>query len=351
MLKQAFFINLVVAALVGPAMIFMLPSVPRKLELTLLSKVRSLDILGFILNIGVWVSWIILFTFGGIQWVWNDGRVIALFIIFGTLLLLFITSQYFSIFSTPSTRLIPVRLLKRRTIVLLHIINAAVATGLYVTIFYVPLLFQFSRGDNSLEAAVHILPFIVTGIISSAVSSVLIPRLGYYVPWYVMTGITSIIGGSLMLTVDLNTPAAHIYGYTIVIAIGIGSTLQLAYSVASVVVAREDVPSAIGFINMGQLGGATISLTITGQIFQTLAFRRVSMALAGLGFTDAQIRAAISGTQTGFLGTLSPSIREGVLAGIVYSIQRTYITVVLGGAITLICSAFLKREKLFLKPV
>ena len=154
-----------------------------------------------------------------------------------------------------------------------------------------------------------------------------------------------------MLTVDLNTPAAHIYGYTIAIAIGIGSTLQLAYSVASVVVAREDVPSAIGFINMGQLGGATISLTITGQIFQTLAFRRVSMALAGLGFTNAQIRAAISGNQTGFLGTLSPSIREAVLAGIVYSIQKTYITVVLGGAITLICSAFLKREKLFLKPV
>jgi len=64
------------------------------------------------------------------------------------------------------------------------------------------------------------------------------------------------------------------------VAIGAGSELQAAYSVAAAKVKPKYGPAAIGFINIAQLGGTPIALTIAGQVFQSFAFMNVKSAIS-----------------------------------------------------------------------
>jgi hypothetical protein len=345
---QSFYINLVIAGIIAPVWFFVLPSIPRYPDLTLREKLGRLDWLGILLNAGVYTSWILALTFAGDVWAWSDGRTIATFVVFGVILVLYIITQYFALFTTSENRLFPAQFLRSRSLVLLHICTSAVSTNLFIPIYYIPLYFQFTHGDSSLHAAVRLLPFIFVGVGSTMFSGVMMSKFGYYMPFYVLSGVTSIIGGSLMYTVKADTSTANVYGYSILCAVGAGSALQAAYSAASAKVEPRHVPAAIGFINMAQLGGTTIALTIAGQVFQSISFRNVKNALQGLGFSDADVRAAIAGVQSDLLANVSPEIREHVLEGIVNAIDRVYILIIAGGALTLILSVFLKREKLFL---
>lgn len=151
-----------------------------------------------------------------------------------------------------------------------------------------------------------------------------------------------------MCTVNAGTSTGAVYGYIILCAIGAGSALQAGYSVAAAKVEPKHVPAAIGFINMAQLGGTTIALTIAGQIFQSFSFRHLKHALQSLGFSDQEVHAAIAGVKSDLLANISEEVRQHVLNGIVKAIDKVYLLLVAGGTVTLICSVFLKREKLFL---
>jgi len=340
----------VIAAITGPIMIFLLPSIHRQTELSLMQKIRKFDFLGSLLNAATYTSWILVLTFAGGVWAWKDNRVIATFVVFGVLLLTYIATQYFAVFTTPENRVFPAHLLRSRSMVLLHICTAAVSTNLFIPIYYIPLFFQFTHGDTALHAAVRLLPFILIGVFSTMLSGGLMSKFGYYMPFYVISGVTSVIGGALMHTVKADTKPGTVYGYSILVAIGAGAALQAAYSVAAAKVEPRHVPAAIGFMNLAQLGGTTIALTIAGQVFQSYAFMNTKAALAGLGLSDEDIHGAIAGAQSDLLANVSEEVRAMVLEGIVSAIDKVYLLIVAGGAVTLICSVFLKREKLFLAP-
>ncbi|KAE9368101.1 MFS general substrate transporter [Stipitochalara longipes BDJ] len=347
--RWSFYLNLVIAAISAPIFIFILPPVRPMPNVSNWSKVKSFDFLGTLLNAGCYTAFILLFTFGGGLWAWDDGHTIAMYVVLGVLLITYTTTQYFAVLTTPANRVFPGHPLRSRTMILLHVCTAAVSTNLFLPVYYIPLFFQFTHGDDSLQAAVRLLPFILIGVFTTMVNGALMPKFGYYMPWYILSGVSSLIGGALMFTVDAKTSSGMIYGYSIPIAIGAGASLQVGYSVAAAIVKPLEVPSAIGFINMAQLGGTTIALTIAGQVFQSYAFKNVKAALDGLDFINADIHGAISGTQSALLKNLSADVQGNVLQAIVSSIQRCYILIIVSGAVTLVAACFMKREKLFLE--
>lgn len=70
--------------------------------------------------------------------------------------------------------------------------------NLQVPTFYIPLYFQFVRGDSPLTAAVRLLPFIAVMVFFGLLNGALMSKFGYYMPWYLVGGIFTTIGGSLM---------------------------------------------------------------------------------------------------------------------------------------------------------
>lgn len=349
--RWSFYINLCLAAVMAPVLLFYLPSHQPQPNRSLTSKLREMDWLGILLNAAIFASFTIAFTFGGAQWAWSDYRFIIMVVFFGVLLIAFITTQYFAVFTTTERRIFPAQFLRDRSLILLYIGTACSVTGLFVGAYFIPLFFQFARDDTAIMAAVRLLPFICVAITFIMLNGGLMPAFGMYMPWYTLSGVFLVIGGSLMYTIDSNTGASKIYGYSVLMAIGAGSTLQSAYSIAAAKVAPQQVPQAIGFINHAQLGSIVIALTISGTVFQNTALSNLRSALAGKGFSEAEIASAVAGTQSAVFQRGSESVKAAALSAIISAMDNVFILVIAAGALTLLGSFFMKREKLFLKVV
>ena len=347
--RWAFYINLLIAAVMAPAMILFIPKHQPRPNASFLGKLREMDWLGILLIAALYATYVLALTFGGQQWAWSDGRFIAMITIFGVLLLTFILTQYFTIFTTKDRRIFPGQFLRRRSLMLQFFCMSSASTTLFVGAYYIPLFFQFAHNDSALEAAVRLLPFIMVTITCIMLNGGLMPVFGYYMPWYVFSGIFMLIGGSLMYTINSDTTPSRVYGYSVLMGIGAGLAQQSAYSIAAAKVAPHEIPAAVGFINIAQIGSIVIALTISGAVFQNAAFHNLEEALAGRGFSVQEIHGAIAGTQSAIFRSGTPEVRAAAVEAIIQAMDNVYVLVIAAGALMLVSSLFMKREKLFMK--
>jgi hypothetical protein len=347
---RAFYINLPLAALSSPIYLFALPKFNAQPRIPGLEKLKHIDWLGAFLNAGTFCLFMVVLTFAGSTWSWDSAGPIALWVVFGVFLISYALQATFSITTTPERRLFPVQFLRSRTMILLYVCTAAAATALAVAIYYIPLFFQFTKGDSAIQAAVRLLPFITLNIFFTMFSGALLPVFGRYMPWYVPSGILMLIGGALMFKVTADTSTSAIYGYEILIAVGGGLTQQIGYSIAAASVQPHEVPAAIGFINVAQIGSLAIGLSIAGSIFQNVGFSDLKGALAGYDFSDVDIRNALAGAQSTILTQGDQTVIGIAVASIAGTISKLFAMIIAAGALVLVCSAFMKREKLMLNP-
>lgn len=348
--RWAFYINLVIAVICAPAFIFYLPSFQPRSDLKFWHKISSLDWVGITLNAAIFSTYVLALTFGGAQWAWNDGRFIAMITVFGVLLVAFVLQQYFKLLIPKgSQRIFPGHFLPHRSLVLLYFGTASAATSLFVAAYYIPLFFQFARGDSAIEAAVRLLPFIMVTVFFIMLNGGLMPVFGYYMPWYFFGGIFQIIGGALMYTIDANSAPAQVYGYSVILAIGTGVVVQAGYSVSAAKVKMEDIAAVISFQNLAQIGSIVIALTISGTVFQNFAYTHLTSALAPYNYTPEQIRDALAGTQSVVFHDGNEAVRKAAIGAVVAAMKNVWTLPIAAGSLTFISSLFMKREKLFMK--
>lgn len=194
----------------------------------------------------------------------------------------------------------------------------------------------------------RILPYIGVMVFACIVNGAVLSKYGLYMPWYLVGGVLFIIGSALMFTVDLDSSAAKVYGYTIIIGLGVGSFCQASFAVAQGSVQAADIPSAVGFITCGQITGVTISIAIANSVFLNEAERGIAALLPSVPLD--QIQAAIAGVGSQLVQTLPQEVRVLVLRAIVAAISKTYIVCITGGSVAVVLSIFLKRERLFVTP-
>ncbi|KAI0432730.1 MFS general substrate transporter [Xylaria sp. FL1042] len=345
--RWAFYFNLVVGAASAPAYIFSLPSIYPMPGVSIRERLADIDIVGFVLGSGVWTSFLLALTMAGGQWPWNDGRTIATFVVFGVVLVLYGLQQYFALFTTPAKRAFPTHLLGERTQVLLYIATSAFITGLFVSIFYIPLYFEFVQNDSSLTAAVRLLPFVAVSATTSVVSGYFVGRVRVYLLLFLASALFLIVGGSL-LVVHLNphTQTSVIYGLTVVVAFGCGLSMQKSYSIAPLTTHPTNAGSALSLQNVAEIGGQVIALGISGQIFHSVATRNLSEALAGHGFSETDIMAVLAGAQSSLFSQLDESLRDAAVSAITKSLQLTFTLVPVAGGVMLIAALCMRWERL-----
>ncbi|MCJ1283719.1 hypothetical protein MMC26_003050 [Xylographa opegraphella] len=350
--RWSFYINLVIGALFTPVYFFLIKGFQPQPDVPRLQKLKTFDWLGILLYTAAYTTLLLALTFGGPIWLWNDYRTIICLVFFGVTLIAFIISQAFPPFSPKANRIFPTFLLHSRSMILLYILTACSGAAIFVPIYYIPIYFQFARGDSALQAAVRLLPFIFLLVFFILLNGGAMPAFGYYMPWFVFAGVFTLIGGALMTTVTSSTSISAVYGYSVLIAIGGGSTSQAAYSIAPAKIGMtspQHIPAAIAFINIAQIGAIVIALTVSGTIYQNLAYDLLTQGLAGHGYTSAQLHDIVTGAGSNVFATLPADLQVVALDAIVTTISRIYYLVVVAGAVGLVGSVFLKREKLFMK--
>lgn len=216
--------NLPLAALCSPIYIFVTPKFNAQPTVSGREKLAHIDWIEAFLNAGTFCLFMVVLTFAGSTWPWNSAGPIILWVLFGVFVISYALQSTFSISTTPGRRLFPVQFLRSRTMILLYFTTAATAASLAVTIYYIPLFFQFTKDDSVIQAAVRLLPFITLNIFFTMFSGALLPVFGIYMPWYVPSGILLLVGGVLMYLVTSTTSTSAIYGFEILIAVGGGLT-------------------------------------------------------------------------------------------------------------------------------
>lgn len=344
--RWAFYINLFIGAACAPAWLFLLPSKDPRPGVPFKNRVRELDYAGIVLLVGCLVSLIMAINFGGVTYDWTSGQIIGLFVCAGVLFTLLAVQQSRTLFVDLPRRLIPVQFFRKHTVIILFVCTSASAAGVFVPIFFVPLFFQFTRGDGALDAGVRLLPLIIVLVVTISINGALMAKFGYYMPWYLVGGLLCVAGGAMMYTVHQDTSQGRVYGYTVVIGVGVGMWIQASFSVAQAIVDPENVPAAIGFITLAQFLGNTTALAIANAVFLNEAETRIRQLLPELPVSE--IQAAISGVTGRFTQSLSSDLRVQVIDAIVASISKTYILVMTSGALVAALSLAMKREKLFI---
>ena len=332
-----------IGALCAPVYFLILPPFDPRPGVPYRKRLSELDYLGTLLMIGACVAGVMAINFGGIIYPWNSGQTIACFVVSGVLFIVFGLQQSLCILTTEETRIFPCQFLKNKTLVILFMQMSASVTVFFVPIYFVPLFFQFTKNDSAIGAGVRLLPLICPLIFFVILNGALMSKYGYYMPWYLVGGCIALIGSALMYTVDLNTSTSKIYGYQILLGIGGGMYAQASFSIAQVKVPPHEIPLAIGFISLAQIGGATIALAIANSVFLNQATAGILAVLPNEPI--ALVQGAVSGAGSTFFQTLDPSVRNAVLSAVSHAIGRIYILAITGAALSVVLAVFMSREK------
>lgn len=332
-----------------PLFVLFFPKHNPKPGMTLLQKVKTIDWLGAVLNAATFVLLIVSLTFSGSTWPWRSPGPIITWILLGVVVITYAVQQTTCFLTTPERRLFPVRFLKSRTMALLWLATANAGGSTGVTIYYIPILYQFTRGDSALKAAVRLMPFIVPYISFLLVSGGLLTVLGRYAPFYVFAGAMLCAGGAAMFTVLApGAPERFTYAFEALIGLGAGFSFQTAYAVASHLVPHARLSDAIGFINVAQVGSSAVSLAIVGCIYQNVGMARLGSALAPFDLPQSAIDAALGGAASG-MAMATPQERDAAVGAIVATIRDCFGIIMANGAIMLLAGLALKWERLDLR--
>lgn len=140
-------------------------------------------------------------------------------------------------------------------------------------------------------------------------------------------------------TVDKDGANGRVYDYTVIIAIGAVCFIQAGFAVAQAKVPRPRGSDAGGFIALAQNLGIVLALAISGSIFRNAAIGSLQKVLPDIPIDD--LRGAVSGANSGLLAQLPPAIRDEVLSVVVAAMSKTYILVIIAGAVTIVGSLFM----------
>ena len=83
-------------------------------------------------------------------------------------------------FTTKADHILPLHVLKSWQVWILIVQTGCSIGMLFITIYYIPLYFQFVRGVSTIRSAIDLLPFLFTSVSAMLISGHLITSFGYY---------------------------------------------------------------------------------------------------------------------------------------------------------------------------
>jgi MFS family permease len=201
------------------------------------------------------------------------------------------------------------------------------------------------QGDSPLKAGVRILPFIVMIVFFALVNGALMPKFGYYMPWYVAGSILSLIGSALMYTIKVDTSPSAVYGYTVLVGIGVGSYVVAGFAIVPFLVAPHDANNAVGFMAIAQVVGGNIFLSMAGCMYQNFGHSKLLPLLPG--YTAEQVSGIIAGTSNAGFQALSPQLKLEVVEQITQIMTYLWAIMIAGAAFNVVLAPFLSVSLTF----
>ena len=342
--RWSFYFNLVLVGVTFPAFLFLLPSRKTSAPAGLWARACRIDFLGSILFAGALCSGIMILSFGDALYSWNSGAIIGLFCCSGVLWIAFGIQQATSFLTSKEDRILPLHILHSLEMWIL-IIQIGCSIGiLFITIYYIPLYFQFVRGESAIQSAVDLLPFLFSSVTTMLISGRLIASFGYYKLWFITGSSLALIMSVCLYTTDINTSHGKIYGYLILGGVGTGLYAMNAGPVMAAIVQKEHVADASTIFGCVDTLCGAFAVGITNCIFVNRASENVQAVLPNT--PRAIVQEAIAGVGASLTNTLPLPLKTAVLEAVLDAIKGAWLQMIATAALSLGLAIGLTNRKL-----
>jgi MFS family permease len=220
---------------------------------------------------------------GGTSYEFSDGRIIALFVVFGILLIAFIALQFWG---GDANATIPPRVLKQRSMLFGSFYMFFVGANFFIFVYYISIWFQGVRGMSALQSGIATLPILLAQTICVVLGGIIVSVAGYYVPLMWASVVISSIGAGLLTTLDVDSDAGKWIGFQIIYGIGGGLGYQQGISAAQTVLGPADVAIGTALMVFVQNLGGTIFVSAANNVFVTKLIGRLADLVPNLDPDD-----------------------------------------------------------------
>ncbi|KAK7228106.1 hypothetical protein V2G26_000276 [Clonostachys chloroleuca] len=341
--RWGFYINLVIGAIFAPAYLLLFPAVDPQPAKSVWQRLAMIDWAMTVVFLAGAACLTLAISFGGVVYPFSSGTMIALWSVTGVLLVVAVAVAKLHPGVSKENRLYPVHFLRRPILVLMQV-QVFLSSGIVLAMtYYVPLYFQFVRGDGPLDAGVRLLPLVIFLVVFSMINGVFMPRLPYYGPWYIVGSALVLVGSALMCTVEENTPNAPIYGFMILVGAGAGCYIVAGFAIMQSLVPAGDTANAVGAMTISQDLGMVLFLAIAGSLFQNIALEKIMRALPNTAASE--IVHLMAGTKSPAYLRLSREEQSLVVPEITASMKNIWVFFTVAAAISFLLSLPLTKQR------
>lgn len=349
--RWCFYINLPIGAVTFFFILFFFTT-PKAVKSTRSWKeqVAEIDLLGAFFLLPSIISLLLALQWGGTKYEWNNARIIALFVVFGVLFIIFMGIQWWR----QDRATVPPRLIKNRNVWGAAWYSLAIGAAYFVLVYYVrlpvsavtnhanslqlPIWFQAIKGVTAMKSGIMNLPMIIAVVILGILAGGLVTACGYYTPFMIVSSIVMTIGAGLLSTLEVDSGHPKWIGYQVLFGVGLGMGMQQPMIVAQTALKAEDVPSGTALVMFAQTLGGAIFVSVAQNVFQNQLFHNIEKYAPG---ADAAKLVSAGATMLRSVVQSGPILHQ-VLVAYNQAITQTFYVAVGMGALSLIGPIFIE---------
>ena len=278
--RWCFYINLPIGGLTIILITLFLKTPPRsrKESAGAWATLQKFDPIGTVVFVPAIVCLLLALQWGGSKYDWADARMVALFVVFGVLLIIFVGVQMWK----GEDATVPPRIFMQRSILAGVWYGICLGGAFFLFIYYLPVWFQAVRGTSAIGSGIRCLPLVLSQILGVAVSGALTTKFGYYTPYMYVGTVLMAVGSGLLTTLEVDSNTGMWVGYQLILGIGVGAGFQQPTIAAQAVLDLHDVPVGVSINMFLNLFGGTIFVSVAQNVLSTRLISNVARTLPQL---------------------------------------------------------------------
>ena len=300
---------------------------------TLWEKIRPFDPIGSLVFMPAIICLLLALQWGGTTYAWKSGRIVALLVLFGVLISIFIVIQFLQ----QEDATVPPRIIKKRTVWSAGWYSFATGAAFIASVYFLPIWFQAVKGASAVNSGLMNLPMLISLVLTSIISGGLVTVVGYYTPFMIIGSVLMPIGYGLISTFHPGIAHDKWIGYQIIAGAGVGLGMQQPLMAVQTVLDIKDVPTGTSVIVFLQTLGGALFISICENIFTNYLSTYVKEYVPGL---DPKVVLATGAT--GIQSVIPADQIDGVILAYSDALAKTFVVSTALAAMTIIGAAFIE---------
>ena len=253
--RWVFYVNLPIGALT-------VALIAAALHLDTEKRPVRIDALGSALLAGGLTCLLLVTTWGGREYAWDSAEIAGLAVGAVALLGAFVAQE-----RRAAEPILPLRLFRRPVFVIVSAALFLTTLAFFAVIVFMPVYLQVVTGVSATDSGLLLLPLMLAGTASTAVSGRVMSKTGRYKA-FPITGLSLMAAGLVLLAqIGTATPHAAVGAILVLFGIGFGMVSQVLTVAIQNDVERRDLGIATASANLFRSLGGSVGVALFGALF------------------------------------------------------------------------------------